>query len=88
MVKNKDMQFIMKNLKRKRDKNSVTFQSGDLNSRFSVIFMENEGDEIKWKQASKRDRTLLEIFLITLKLEENANNFFLLQNTGMKPNTI
>ena len=51
MVKNKDMQFIMKNLKRKRkrkrDKNSVTFQSGDLNSRFSVIFMENEGDEIK-----------------------------------------
>ena len=36
----------------------------DLNARFSeifmpMIFMEGEGDEIKSKQASKRDRTLL-----------------------------
>ena len=42
-------------------------RSGDLNHRFSVIFppriwifMEGEGDEIKSKQASKRDRTLLQ----------------------------
>ena len=62
--------------------NSVIFPS------MIWIFIWSEELEIKWKQASKRDRTLLEIFLITLKLEENANNFFLLQNTGMKPNTI
>jgi hypothetical protein len=41
MVKNKDMQFFMKNLKmkRKKDKTFLTFQSGDLNPRFSVIFL-------------------------------------------------
>ena len=40
--------------------------SGDSNPRFSVlfarmiwIFMEGESDEIKWKQASKRHRTLV-----------------------------
>ena len=65
MVKNKDMQFFKENLKRKEDKKCLTFRSGDSNSRFSVIFppmiwifMEGEGDEIKSKQASKRDRTL------------------------------
>ena len=43
----------------------MTFQSGDSNPRFSVIFqpmisifMEGEGDEIKSKQPSKRDGTL------------------------------
>ena len=51
-------------MKRKRTK-SLTFRSGDLNPRFSVIFppmigifMESEEPEIKSKQASKRDRTL------------------------------
>ena len=67
MVKNKDMQFFMENLKmkRKKDKKNLTFRSGDLNPRFSVIFppmiwifMEGEGDKIKSKQASKKDRTL------------------------------
>ena len=50
----------------KKDKNNLTFRSGDSNPRFSVIFlpmirlfMEGEGDEIKSKQASKRDRTLI-----------------------------
>ena len=40
MVKNKDMQFFMENLKMKRqkDKNVLTFLSRDLNPRFSVIF--------------------------------------------------
>ena len=52
------------------------------------IFIWSEELEIKWKQASERDMTLLEIFLITLTLEENANDFSLLQSTGMKPNTI
>ena len=39
MVKNKDMQFSMENLKmkRKKGKNFLTFQSGDLNPRFSII---------------------------------------------------
>ena len=43
----------------------MTFRSGDLNPRFSVIFppmiwtfMESEEDEIKSKKASKKDRTL------------------------------
>ena len=60
MVKNKDMQIFMN---RKRPK---TLDLLDLNPRFSVIFppmilifMEGEGDEIKSKQASKRDRTLI-----------------------------
>jgi hypothetical protein len=40
MVKNKDMQFFMENLKmkRKKDKKILAFRSGDLNPRFSVIF--------------------------------------------------
>ena len=67
MVKNKDMQFFMENLKvkRKKDKNFLTFWSGDLNPRFLVIFlpmisvfMSSEEPKIKSKQASKRDRTL------------------------------
>ena len=58
MVKNKDMQFFMDNfkMKRKKDKKILTFRSGDLNSRFPVIFppmiwifMESEEDEIKPK---------------------------------------
>jgi hypothetical protein len=61
MVKIKDTQFCEKNLKmkRKKDKNVLTFWSGDLNPRFSVIpahmiwiFMEGEGDEIKPRQGS------------------------------------
>ena len=51
--------------KKKKKEKKLTFQSGDLNPRFSVIFppmiwifMEGEGEEIKSKQASKRDRTL------------------------------
>ena len=68
MVKFKDTQFYVKNLKRKRKKNKkfLTFRSGDLNPRFSVIFpaqdlnfMESEEPEIKSKQATKRDRTLV-----------------------------
>ena len=67
IIKYKDMQFFMDNLKmnRKRTIRFLTFQSRDLNLRFSVIFpptiwifMEGEGDEIKSKQASKRDRTI------------------------------
>jgi hypothetical protein len=40
MVEHKDMQFFMENLKmnRKRTKIFLTFQSGDSNPRFSVIF--------------------------------------------------
>ena len=50
-------QFCVKNLKmkRKKDKTILTFQSGDWNPRFSVIFpptMEGEGDEIKSRQGS------------------------------------
>ena len=67
MVKNKAMQFFMESLKmnRKKNKNFLTFQSGDLNPRFSVIFppmiwifMESEEAKIKSKQASKKDRTV------------------------------
>ena len=61
------MQFCIENLKmkRKRTEHFLTFQSGDSNPRFSVIFppmiwifTEGEGDEIKSKQAAKRDTTL------------------------------
>ena len=71
MVKIKDTQFCVKNLKmkRKKDKNFLTLRSGDSNPRFSVIFppmiwifMESEEPEIKSKQASKRDRTLFNTF--------------------------
>ena len=72
MVNNKDMQFFIENLKikRKKDKFFLTFRNGDLNPRFSVIFppmiwifIESEEDEIKSKQASKKDRTLSTDFL-------------------------
>ena len=56
----------------KRTKIFLTFQSGELNPRFSVIFppmiwifMESEepyaGARDQYKQASKRDRTLIAI---------------------------
>ena len=70
MVKIKDIHFCVKNLKmkRKKNKNFLTFLSGDLNPRFSVIFppmiwifMESEEPEFKSKQASKRDRTLFKL---------------------------
>ena len=40
MVKDKNMQFFMENLKikRKKDKKILTFRSGDLNPGFPVIF--------------------------------------------------
>ena len=54
-------------MERKKDNIFLTFQSGDLNPWFSVIFppmiwilMWSEEPEIKSKQASKRDRTLTE----------------------------
>ena len=54
---------------KRNKKNFLTFRSGDLNPRFSVIFppmiwifMESEKPEIKSKQASKRDRTLSMFF--------------------------
>jgi hypothetical protein len=67
MVKKKDMQFFYGEFEiEKNDKKNLTFRSQDLNPRFSVIFppmiwifMENEEPEIKPKQASKRDKTLL-----------------------------
>ena len=65
MVKSKNMQFFMENLKmKKKDKFFLTFRSVDLNPRFSVIFppmiwIFMESEKIKSKQASKRDRTLL-----------------------------
>ena len=50
---------------KKKEQKKLTFQSRDLNPRFSVIFppmirifMESEEPKIKSKQASKRDRTL------------------------------
>ena len=64
MVKNKDMQFFMEDLKmeRKKDKIFLTFWRGNLKPRFSVIFppmiwifMWCVEPEIKSKQASKRD---------------------------------
>ena len=70
MVKIKETQFCVKNLKmerkkEKRPKKILTFRSGDLNPIFSVIFppmirifIESERGEIKSKQASKKDRTL------------------------------
>ena len=67
MAKNKDIQFLRRILKwtEKGQKKCLTYRSGDSNPRFSVIFppmiwifMEGEGDEIKSKQTSKRDRTL------------------------------
>ena len=68
MVESKDMQvFFMENLKMKKEQNFfdllerefesqifTNFPAHDLN-----FFMESEEPEIKSKQASKRDRTLL-----------------------------
>ena len=51
---------------KQKEQKSLTFRSRDLNPRFSVsflpmilIFMESEEPEIKSKQASKRDKTLI-----------------------------
>ena len=54
MVKFKDTQFYVKNLKikRKKNKNFLTFQSRDLNPRFSVIFP--LWFEFSWKVRSPR----------------------------------
>jgi hypothetical protein len=80
----------MENLKRKKDKIFLTFRSGDLNPRYSIIFppmiwifMWSEEPEIKSKQVSKRDRTLLEFKLQnsdqkswkTKKTEKNFSAF-------------
>ena len=67
MAKNKNMQIFMENLKTNRNRTKkMTFWSRNWNLRFSVIFpptiwivIKDEGDEIKSKQAAKRDRTLL-----------------------------
>ena len=68
MVKHKDVQFFMENLKmnRKRTKTFLTYQSGDSNPQIfsnfpahDLNFHESEEPEIKSKQASKRDWTLL-----------------------------
>ena len=84
MVNNKDMQFFMENLKinRKRTKTFLTFRRGYWNSWFSVIFpamiwifMEDEGDEINSKQASKRDRTLPHIELHPTKWQHLLKNY-------------
>ncbi len=55
-------------MKRKKGHIFLTFRSGDLNPRFSVIFppmiwifMWSEEPEIKSKQASKRERTLCRV---------------------------
>ena len=66
MVKIKDIQFLKENQnEQKKSIKDLTDRSGDQTHRFSVIFpyiiwifMQGEGDEIKLKQASKRDRTL------------------------------
>ena len=66
IVKNEDMQFCRENLKMYRKKNKTFFilRSGDSNPRLPVIFppmiwilMDGEGEEIKSKQASERNRT-------------------------------
>ena len=75
MVKHKDMQFFIENLKmnRKRTKNILTFRSGDLNPRFSVIFppmiwIFKWGARDQIKKASKKDRNLpLTIFSVCLE---------------------
>jgi len=69
-LKNKDMQVFMENLKmkRKKDKKFLTFRTGDLNPRFSVIFppmiwifMGSEDDEIKCRHGSYNFSTLGQI---------------------------
>ena len=59
----------------------MTFRSWDLNPRFSVIFppmiwifMESEGDKIKSKQGSKRDRTL-PVFDIVVLYDSGVDEF-------------
>ena len=92
MVKNKDMHFFMENLKKKRkkDKKILTFRSGDLNFRFSVIFptmvwnvMGSEEDEIKSRQGSYNFSTLAshiclqskeKVTMIRTKIVENKIN--------------
>ena len=68
-------------MKRKKKKKKLTFQSEDLNPRFSVtflpmiwIFMESEEPEIKSKQASKRDRTLKSRLTIQFFPPQNTRN--------------
>ena len=66
MVKVKDNQFCVKNLKMKGKKEKKIFDLPDWGFEHQIFsnfptqdFMEGEGDKIKSKQASKRDRTLL-----------------------------
>ena len=56
MVKIKDTQFCVKNLKKKRKKDKNFFDLPKQGFE-PQIFMEGEGDEIKSKQASKGDFT-------------------------------
>ena len=57
MVINIDMQLFMDNLKMNRKKGQKSFWPSEAGIP-TWIFMEGEGDEIKSKQASKRNRTL------------------------------
>ena len=66
MVKHKDMQFFMENMKMNR-KRTIFFDLPELGFESQIFsnfpahdlnFHRKEGDEIKSKQASKRDLTL------------------------------
>ena len=61
MVKIKDIHFCVKNLKMKRKRNKNSFDLPEQGFE-PQIFMESEEPEIKSKQASKRDRTLIIFF--------------------------
>ena len=87
MVKNKDMQFFMENLKmkRKKDKKILTFRSGDLNSRFSVIFPPMISS---WKVRSPRsnqNKLLKEIGLYCLgRTEKSPRDYSSIHLTNTK----
>ena len=74
MVKTKDTQFCVKNLKMKRKEKIkfLTFRNRDSNPRFSVIFppeiwifMEGGGDEIKLGKEVKISRLYLKLRFVS-----------------------
>ena len=90
MVKRIDIHFCVKNLKMKKKEQNFfdllqrvfepqifsNFPAHDLN------FMESEEPEIKSKQASKRERTLICIFIFSVEIVQWHHNKYLINCTG------
>ena len=85
MVKIKDTQFCVKNLKMKKDKKILTFRSGNLNPRFSVILP--PWFEFSWKVRVMRSHLGKEVKISWLyePIQVFKSDFVIKSRSHIKP---